>query len=405
MPEEIKKSDEGSGSDPEIGMQIELEPVETLDEKYGIKGKDEVGKMDKKELEDEIDRISTLMYSIEISNTDEQLKKVMSKKLLDYTKLLWHKRFKEKSGKSESESGATEVSGGDLDRMNENVGGEFESMNDGQAEGEKSEKDQEDDAIRTQQEEINEARKKLYEEYMKNEDADGWKEQIEKEKSIHGLEGKLAFLGESFWKKRGEAIVKNSGLGEAIGGIDKQNMVIVDIGSGKQHINNALLEANPGKNIKVFGFDQSDKAAKRSSSVEGEKVIESVYGIGEALPVKNESADVVKFDFTLQGASEKKIKAMLSEAKDILKKDGIITVIDHLKQENKKNDLMARLRNLFVNKGMSEFDKEAKSQDDWTKIFKDNGLEIVNVEPYREDGEVSDDKPAQYISFVLKKKE
>lgn len=255
------------------------------------------------------------------------------------------------------------------------------------------------------QEKINEARKKLSETYMKDEDVEEWKEQIGKEKFIHGAENKMAFLGEGFWKKRGEAIAKNSGISEAIGNIDKGDIILVDVGSGKQHINKAIMEANPEKNIKVIGFDQSDKATKKASFAGGKKVIESAYGIGEALPVKNESADVVKFDFAFQGASEEKRKTMLEEAKSILKKDGIITVIDHLAQENPSDYKKARMQNALLNKGLSEFDEEAKNQKEWEKIFTENGLIVERATPYREDGEVSDEKPAQYISFVLKKAE
>lgn len=255
------------------------------------------------------------------------------------------------------------------------------------------------------QENINEARKKLSETYMKNEDVEEWKERIGKEKFIHGAESKMAFLGEGFWKKRGEAIAKNSRISEAIGSINKEDIILVDVGSGKQHINKAIMEANPEKNIKVIGFDQSDKATKKASFAGGKKVIESAYGIGEALPVKNESADVVKFDFTFQGASEEKRKTMLEEAKSILKKDGIITVIDHLAQENPSDDKKARMQNALLNKGLSEFDEEAKNQKEWEKIFTENGLIVERATPYREDGEVSDEKPAQYISFVLKKAE
>ncbi len=240
---------------------------------------------------------------------------------------------------------------------------------------------------------------------MKNEDVEEWKEQIGKEKFIHGAESKMAFLGEGFWKKRGEAIAKNSGISEAIGSIDKEDIILVDVGSGKQHINKAIMEANPEKNIKVIGFDQSDKATKKASFAGGKKVIESAYGIGEALPVKNESADVVKFDFAFQGASEEKRKTMLEEAKSILKKDGIITVIDHLAQENPSDDKKARMQNALFNKGLSEFDPEAKNKEEWEKFFEENGLKVESARLYREDGNISDENPAQYISFILKKAE
>ncbi len=254
-------------------------------------------------------------------------------------------------------------------------------------------------------EEINEARKELYKAYMKGEDVEGWKKKIEKEKFIHDAESAVAFLGEGFWKKRGEAIAENSGISEAIGNIDKKDIIVVDIGSGKQHINRAIEEANPEKNIKVVGVDQSDKATKKASFADGKKVIESAYGIGEAMPVKEGSADVVKFDFTFQGANEEKIQKMLEQAKSILKKDGIITVIDHLKQENPSDDKKARMQNALLNKGLSEFDKEAKNQEEWEKLFEENGLKVESARTYREDGNISEKNPAQYISFVLKKAE
>lgn len=249
------------------------------------------------------------------------------------------------------------------------------------------------------------------------------KESIKKEKKVHSLEHAAAFLGESFWGKRAKAIVENSEIGEVIGNIEKEDIVIVDIGSGKQHINRAILDVNPDKDIKVIGVDQSDKATKKASFSDKEKVIESVYGIGdaipakdeensgetfimrEALPIRNESADVVKFDFTFQGANEEKRKQLLESAKRILKKDGIITVIDHLALENPNDDKEARSQNYLLNKGLSKFDEKPKNEEEWINFFKDNGLEVEKSKPYREDNKSGEKYPPQYILFVLKKTE
>jgi hypothetical protein len=96
---------------------------------------------------------------------------------------------------------------------------------------------------------------------------------------------------------------------------------------------------------------------------------------------------------------------MLAEAKSILKEGGIITVVDHLRQENPSDDIKARMQNEILNKGMSEFGEKAKDQKEWESLFKDNGLKVESAKPYREDGEVSDKKPAQYILFVLQEAE
>lgn len=265
------------------------------------------------------------------------------------------------------------------------------------------------------QEKINEARTKSFMDYEEGIDVKEWKERIEKERETHDahseriIKGEPAFPSEDFEKSRAEAIEKYAHLSEAItANVDKEEILVLDVGSGKQYINRAIFEAmakkNLNKKMKFIGFDQADKAIEKTSYIGDEKIIEHSYGVGEALPVKNESADVVKFDFTLQGASDEKIKALLSEAKSILKEGGIITVIDHLKQENPIDDMKAKIQNKILNKGMSEF-REAKNQKEWEEIFKDNGLEIKIATPYREDGEISEDKPAQFILFVLKKVE
>lgn len=202
--------------------------------------------------------------------------------------------------------------------------------------------------------------------------------------------------GKGWLERRGKLTADRSGISEAIENIEEQKIVIADIGSGKQHINEAILE-NSKKHIEILGFDESDRATKEVSK-SGEGDIESFYAIGENLPIKGKKVDVVKFDFSFQEANDEMTDKFLEEAKRILKDDGIITIIDDLPQEKFIDEKSAEIKSKTRNRRPVKLNLH--SNEEWIEIFENNGLRIESSTIFGDDEE---NKKEQFISFVLKK--
>lgn len=208
--------------------------------------------------------------------------------------------------------------------------------------------------------------------------------------------------GKGWLERRGKLIADRSGVNKAIKDIKDKKIIIADVCSGKQHINEAIVE-NSEKDIEILGFDESDRATKEvSESSEGD--IESFYAIGENLPVNDKTVDVVKFDFAFQEANDEMTNKFLEEAKRILKDGGVITIVDNLPQEK------------FIDKRSAEVKSGAKnrrpvklnlhSDEEWRNIFEKNELKVKNSTIFGDDEESKDEnKKEQFISFVLKNKE
>jgi len=292
-----------------------------------------------------------------------------------------------------------------------------------------------------------------------------WKIKIER--LVHYLERMVpSGISESSWEKRAKIQVENSGIAEEIekefkidgemgDNQDSKDVVIVDFGSGKQHINreiyNQIKESRSELNLRFVGLDRSDKATdsvsfeniteiqedeilkiideyKDIDNIEGNeeeamnkiesrlkkiginnKVIESVYSLTDLAPIKKESnyddlipiksgsADVVKIDYLLQEVDDEKAKEILLGAKRILKEGGFITIIDHI--ENEKEEKNAMIKNIARNRALSSLN--FRTEDEWEKLFKECGLS-GNGKKFREDDKSGEKYPAQYIFYKLK---
>ena len=207
-------------------------------------------------------------------------------------------------------------------------------------------------------------------------------------------------FGEGWLERRGELMAERSGIGQAINEIDEQEITVIDIGSGKQHINEAIKNSSD-KDIKVIGFDESDRATKKVSESDREKNIGSARAIGEKLPIKDGEADVVKFDFTFQEADDKMTEELLQEAKRVLKNDGMITVIEDLSQEKFINEQSAEIKSELRNRRSVKLN--LRSDEELQQLFEDNDLEVVGKPTVF--GEDEENKKEQFISYVLKKVE
>ncbi|MEA2098252.1 MAG: methyltransferase domain-containing protein [Patescibacteria group bacterium] len=204
--------------------------------------------------------------------------------------------------------------------------------------------------------------------------------------------------GEGWLERRGEFIVERSDINEAIEDIEEQEIIIADIGSGKQHINEAMIK-NSSKDIKILGFDESDRATKEVSE-SGKGNVESFYAIGENLPIAGNEVNVVKFDFTFQEANNEMTDKLFKEARRVLKDNGRITIIDELPQEKFIDEQATEIKSKTRNRRSVK--SNLHSEEEWRNIFEKNELEVENFTIFGDDEE---NEKEQFISFVLKKAE
>ena len=209
-----------------------------------------------------------------------------------------------------------------------------------------------------------------------------------KDKIIHKVSE--TELVQSWLEDRAEMIVERSGVNEVVKEMG-DDVTVVDVGGGKQHIEREIIETNPDKKIEAVGVDVSDYASKEV----GEKV-ESVFGAGENLPIKNESVEIATAYFTFQELNDNQQREVLKEMKRIIKEDGRIVITDELPQEG----VAACAKNILLNLKVSKFN--IRSDKEWRKFFKENGLEVESSQIFGEDEE---NKKEQFISYVLKKVE
>lgn len=205
-------------------------------------------------------------------------------------------------------------------------------------------------------------------------------------------------------QKRAEMMVEESGMNEIINGYENREKIkIADIGGGSQHIEQEIVKANPDKDISAVGIDLSDHASKKIMMSDAGEKINSVFGEGKELPIKDKSVDIASAYFTFQELSDEEQKQVLDEMIRIIEDDGKIMIVDEpLQEENQKEGLVARAKNIFRNAKISEYNLH--SAQDWRNLFDAKGLKIVDKKEFREDGkEVSEENPAQFFSYILEK--
>ena len=173
-----------------------------------------------------------------------------------------------------------------------------------------------------------------------------------KDKIIH----KVSEAGpvQNWLEDRAEMMVEESGVNEVIKKMG-DDITIVDVGGGKQHIEKGIIKANPDKNIKTVGVDVSDYASSEVSKSEERGKVESVFGEGENLPIKGESVEVATAYFTFQELNNDQQKEILEEMKRIIKENGRIIITDELPQEETSEGVVARAKNILRNLQVSKF--------------------------------------------------
>ena len=200
---------------------------------------------------------------------------------------------------------------------------------------------------------------------------------------------------------RAELMIRESGTNNVVEKFNgKEKIRAVDSGGGKGHMMQEVIKSNPDKEIKTVGVDLSDYASKKvSKSSEGEKM-DSVFGDGENMPIKDKSVEMATAYFTFQELDDNQQAEILEEMKRIIKDNGRIIIVDEILQEEKAEGIIAHSKNILLNLKVSKFN--LRSEDEWKKFFEDNELEVESSTIFGDDEE---NKKEQFISFVLKKVE
>ncbi|MCK5123321.1 MAG: class I SAM-dependent methyltransferase [Candidatus Pacebacteria bacterium] len=206
---------------------------------------------------------------------------------------------------------------------------------------------------------------------------------------------------QNWLKDRAELMIKRSGVEDVVEEFsDEEKIRIVDVGGGKGHMMQELIKSNPDKEIKTVGIDLSDYASKKvSKSNEGEKM-DSVFGDGENMPIKDKSVEMATAYFTFQELDDDQQNEILEQMREMIKDNGRIVLVDEILQEEKTEGIIAHSKNILLNLKVSKFN--LRSEDEWKKFFEDNELEVESSVIFGDDEE---NKKEQFISFVLKKTE
>ncbi|MEA2098129.1 MAG: class I SAM-dependent methyltransferase [Patescibacteria group bacterium] len=204
-------------------------------------------------------------------------------------------------------------------------------------------------------------------------------------------------FAENGLEKMERKMIERSGINEALEEIDSE-ITIADIGSGKQHDDKAIIEANPEREIKIIGVDPNDYASERVSESEAGEKIESVFGKGENLPFENEAVEIAMSNFAFQELNDKQQQKVLEEMGRIIKEGGKIIITEDLPQEGFSAEAYARAKIAIYNLEISKLNMH--SDEEWRKFFEENGLEVESSEKWGNDEE---NKKEQFVTYILKK--
>lgn len=213
------------------------------------------------------------------------------------------------------------------------------------------------------------------------------------------IDHKLGDSNQDWLENRAEIMANRSGINEAIKDFNSEEIKIVDIGEGKGHIMREVIESNPDREIKTVGIDLSDYASREVSESKEGKKMDSVFGEGENMPIKDKSVELATAYFTFQELDNSQQSEVLEEMKRIIKDNGRVIIVDEPPQE-KKEGIVARGKNILRNLKVSKFNLH--SDEEWRNFFEENGLEVENFRVFGDDKE---NEKKQFVSYVLKKAE
>ncbi|MBU0596898.1 class I SAM-dependent methyltransferase [Patescibacteria group bacterium] len=188
---------------------------------------------------------------------------------------------------------------------------------------------------------------------------------------------------------------------DKLAGKVEKGLSVLSIGSGKGNELDEIDQILPG--VKVRGLDPHDfhtpsvakrlkKLAHDTEYLPKEVVAENLIGI------EDKSMDGITLQYVLHHIDERLHSKIMEEVKRVLKNDGYLFVAEDApktEEEKRKTKTMDDRLNLTLPKPEKEVSGDT---DKWTKLFQDNGFEVVDNHE-----EVDSDKVRRSF-FVLKKK-
>lgn len=212
-------------------------------------------------------------------------------------------------------------------------------------------------------------------------------------------------------RKRADWIISETGVEDDM----TEGGHYLDVGTGKGHITQQILTDMEQKEAPLGSYssiDIGDKPLKKVQKRERKRlqqvgVVENTknpmgfaWASAESLPYKSDSLDGVSFFFSIHHMDKDDLNEVITEAKRVLKKDGLIFIAEDIVEIEEQRKITEE-RDRKVNWEGNDKEHSYKSNNEWKKYFEENGLEVVRSTFFQ-----TDDKKGtiQHGFYVLKLK-
>jgi len=213
-------------------------------------------------------------------------------------------------------------------------------------------------------------------------------------------------------QNRAEWFIENSGIERYL----KAGGRYLDVGTGKGHITQRVLEDMEKAGTPLagyYGIDVADKPLKKVQGRESarlEKITKTDQGKNpmgfawanaDALPFPDGSLDGASYVFSVHHMNREMTDKVLQEAKRVTNKDGYIFIAEDLASaEDQEQMRRTAERDDRLNWGKGEHNY--KSDEEWKKYFDETGLELVANEFFESETKKG---PIPHGFYVLRKKQ
>lgn len=209
-----------------------------------------------------------------------------------------------------------------------------------------------------------------------------------------GFKEKLMHLGSEFplvdrgLQKRAEWVINETGIENFL----KQNGKYLDIGTGKGHITQRVLEdmTERGTPLQIYtSIDIADKPLRRvqqrekkrqeglENAVDTKNPMNFVWAEADALPFKNSSLDGVSFIFALHHMPKDTLSKVLQEANRVTKEDGMIFIVEDLVDSEEQRKITEEV-DRKLNWESKDEDHSYNSDQGWRDYFAAEGLKVMD---------------------------
>ena len=226
-----------------------------------------------------------------------------------------------------------------------------------------------------------------------------------KEKIIHKASELSPWDKDS--QKRAEWFINETGIEDYL----KKDGQYLDVGTGKGHITQRILEDMEKRDTTLkgyYGIDIASKPLKKvqkreqtRTGIDNKNPMNFSWATAEALPFKDQSLDGVSYNFAIHHMNKEDIDNAFKEAKRVIKQEGRIFIAEDLVEtEEQKRTTEEIDRKLNVES--KKIEHNYKSDEEWKEYFADNGLELINEKFFHSDYKKGS---VQHGFYVLKLKE